>query len=119
MSPAVPSNLIQPRPADGWRTVGARVAQTRRTNGVEPAHIEETLGIAPDELARLEAGDPVLSMHELKLLADLLDTTTGAWFYSDERPMFRGSGGADNAHAAASLGRELMMQYLALKAACG
>jgi hypothetical protein len=71
----------------------------------------------PSELLGFEGGDPVLGMYDLKILADGLGTTTGAWFYGDEKPMFRGSSQDAGDEQAAEIGTALMRQYLAVQAA--
>jgi hypothetical protein len=68
---------------------------------------------------RMEAGEPVLSAYELRLLAGLLDTTLGTWMYDDARAVFRGKQDRQAVEEAERTGREMMSRYLALEAACG
>jgi hypothetical protein len=108
---------VQPRSPADWETVGKRVAVSRRAVGKSVEDVHQALEIVPDDLLNLERGDPALTARELALLADFLETTTGAWVYGDEAPMFRGMSDSSAAvEAATARGYELMMSYLAVAA---
>lgn len=119
MSSPAPTSLISSRPVEDWATIGARVAEAREAKGLKLSDVQQVVGIAPNDLLRLEVGEAVISMHEMKVLADLLDTTTGAWFYADQRPIFRGAAEDGAAREAEVVGRDLMMKFLAVEAVCG
>jgi transcriptional regulator with XRE-family HTH domain len=113
------AEAISSRPVADWSTVGSRLASARKAAGFDPDVLAERVGVARDELLRQEAGDPVLDSFDLKGLADALGTTTGAWFYDDQRAMFRGEGDRDAATQAEEAGRRLMAEFLAIERVCG
>lgn len=105
-------------PAADWPTVAERVAAARRHAGTSAAEAAEAIDATETELLAFEAGDPVLGVYDLQLLADLLGTTTGAWFCGDERPLFRSTDKAA-CEEAARIGAGLMARHLASEAAAG
>ena len=119
MSSPATKPAISSRPVADWATVGVRLAHTRRAAGLEPLDLARKAGVDVDDLARQEAGEPLLDSFDLQAIAVVLETTTGAWFYGDERAMFRGSGNGQAARAAEDIGRRLMSEFLATQAVCG
>lgn len=116
MGTATDTSRFPGRPISDWGVVGQRAKEARAQADVTPGTVERALGITEEDLARFEAGEPVLSSYEIRELAELCRTTWGALFYGDEEPLFRGKAEVEVAREASRLGRELMLRYLAVEA---
>jgi transcriptional regulator with XRE-family HTH domain len=112
------AEAITSRSVADWSTVGQRMAAARHEVGLALDDLAGPVGLDAGDLSRQEAGEPVLGSFDLERVAGFLGTTIGAWFYEDQRAMFRGVGDDRAATEAEEIGRRLMAEYLAVEAAC-
>lgn len=111
--------IVRALPATDWLVVGRRIANSIERAGLTIESASVHAGLDADDVQRQVNGEPRLSAFELQQLAELLATTTGAWFYDDRPALFRGQAASDAAADAERIGRELMLRHLGLEAACG
>lgn len=106
---------VQHIPAADWPVVSERFAAARIQAGFTLAQVAEAIDATEDEVRAFEGGHPSLGIYDLRVLADLWRTTTGAWFCGDKKPLLRSSDGG-LAEEAAQIGAGLMARYLAEEA---
>jgi hypothetical protein len=104
-------------PIADWTTIAARFAASLADAGMSVDEVSAQTAIPRDDVQAFVDGDPVLGAYELEQLAEALNLTVGTWFCEDQAPLFRGKD--DEAAAAATLGVELMTEYLAVEALAG